>query len=190
MANMRIKSRSLFFSAFFKNPKELGSITPSSKFLVREFIRSIDLNNAKYIAEYGAGTGVITEQILANSRADAVILSFEINGHFFDYLRSNIKDKRLILIKDDAQNIRKHLKKRNIDKLDCVVCALPFSTLGSQKKEKIFRETKTALKDGGQFIFVRFFPNFETDLNKHFPKNSMKFVMLNLPPSMIYICSK
>ena len=54
----------LFFSAFLRYPKEIGSVIPSSKYLKEGIIKNIDFKNARYIAEYGPGTGCITVEIL------------------------------------------------------------------------------------------------------------------------------
>ena len=72
----------LFFSTFLKYPKEIGSIIPSQKFLTDEILKNIDFKNARYIAEYGPGTGCITEELLKRARKDAKILCFETNRKF------------------------------------------------------------------------------------------------------------
>ena len=66
----------LFFSAFLRYPKEIGSIMPSQKFLTDEILKNIDFKNARCIAEYGPGTGCVTNQILKKARKDAKILCF------------------------------------------------------------------------------------------------------------------
>src|SRR3989338_5630388 len=108
----------LFFSAFVKHPKQIGSIIPSSKFLIKEMLKHIDFGNARYIVEYGPGTGCITEELLKRARKDARILCFETNKKFYTYLKNKIKDKRFIIVNDSAENIKKHIKKFGIKKID------------------------------------------------------------------------
>ena len=180
----------LFFSAFVKYPKEIGSVIPSSKFLTSEILKNIDFKNAKYIVEYGPGTGCITTEILKRARKDAKILCFEINKKFCSYLMNKIKDQRLIIINDTAENIRKYLKKLSITKIDYVISGLPFSALPDNKKNAIVEETKNTLKNDGRFVVYQFLNNFKKCLYNYFSKISTKFVPLNIPPCFIYVCEK
>ena len=186
-----MEDKILFFSAFLKYPKEIGSFAPSSKFLTEEILKNIDFKNARCIVEYGPGTGCITNQILKNARKDAKILCFEINKKFCSYLRKEIKDKRLMIINDGAENISKYIKKFNIEKIDCVISGLPFSTLPKNKKYTIIEATKKTLKTRGKFIAFQFFlNNFKKYLYNYFSKISTKFVPLNIPPCFVYVCEK
>ena len=185
-----MNDKKLLFSAFLKNPKEVGSIMPSSKFLVNEMMKNIEFENVRYIAEYGSGTGIITREILKRARKDAKILCFETNKRLYNYLKKNINDARVIIINDGAENIRRYMKKYCIPKIDYVVAVLSFSTLGSDKKGLIIKETKKALRNKGKFVFCRYLPHFEKYLQKHFSRVYMKFVPLNIPPSLVYVCEK
>ncbi|MEK6983641.1 MAG: rRNA adenine N-6-methyltransferase family protein [Nanoarchaeota archaeon] len=183
-------SKILFFSSFLKYPKEIGSVVPSSKFLTDEILKNIDFKNARFIAEYGPGTGCITVEILKRARKDAKVLCFEINKKFCTYLGKKVKDKRLIIINDSAENIKKHLKKFNIPKIDYIISGLPFSALHASKKRAIIGETRDTLTNDGKFVVYQFLNSFKKYLCSYFPKISMKFVPLNIPPCFVYICEK
>lgn len=180
----------LFFSAFLKHPKEIGSVVPSSRFLVKEILKDVNFKNAKYIVEYGSGTGRVTKDILKRARKDAKILCFEINSRLYNYLKKSIKDKRVIIINDSAENIKKHLKKLSIPKIDYAISGLPFSNLSDSKKITIIRETKETLKNDGRFVTYQFFKDFRKYLYHYFSNISTKFVTLNIPPCIVYICGK
>ena len=180
----------LFFSAFVKHPKEIGSVIPSSKFLIKEVLKNIDFENARYIVEYGPGTGCITSEILKRARKDAKILCFETNKKFCTYLKNKIKDGRFIIINDSAENIKKHIKKFGIQNIDYVISGLPFSALPSSKKNAIIKETKSTLKYKGKFVIYQFLNNFKKHLYRYFSSISTKFVPLNIPPCFVYTCEK
>ena len=182
--------RLLFFSTFVKHPKQIGSVIPSSRFLTKEIMKNIDFKNARYIAEYGPGTGCMTTEILKKARKDAKILCFEANKKFCSYLRKNIIDERLVIINDSAENIKKHLKKFGITKIDYVISGLPFSVLPKNKKEVIIKETMNTLKYEGKFIVYQYLNNFKKHLYKYFSSISMKFVPINIPPAFVYVCWK
>ncbi len=180
----------LFFSSFMKYPKEIGSIVPSSKFMINELLKNIDFKNARYIAEYGPGTGCITNEILKKARKDAKLLCFEINKEFCNYLKKSVSDKRLIIINDSAENIKKYLKKFNVPKIDYVVSGLPFSSLNANEKRIIIKETKNTLKSNGKFVIYQFLNSLKKYLYSYFPKISVKFVALNIPPCFVFVCEK
>ncbi len=186
-----MEDKLLFFSAFMRYPKEIGSVVPSSKFLTDEILKNIDFKKAKYIAEYGPGTGRMTKEILKRARKDVKLLCFEINKKFCIYLRKNIKDKRLIIINDSAENVNKYIKKFNIPKIDYVISGLPFTNLKIDKKYQIIKETKNTLKTNGKFLVFQFFlNNFKKYLHYYFSDISIKFVPLNIPPCFVYVCEK
>ena len=185
-----MKDKLLFFSTFIEYPKEIGSIVPSSKFLINEVLKNIDFENARYIAEYGPGTGRITTEILKKARKDAKILCFEVNKKFCGYLRRKINDKRLIIINDSAENIKKYFKRFNIPKIDYVISGLPFSVLPDNEKLIIIEETKNMLRKYGKFVVYQYLNNFKKYLYNYFSNISTKFVPLNIPPCFVYVCEK
>ena len=185
-----MEEKILFFASFFKHPKEIGSVTPSSKFLTREILKSIDFKNARYLVEYGPGTGCMTAEILKRARKDAKILCFETNKKFCSYLRENIIDERLIIINASAENIKKHLKKLSIPKIDYVISGLPFSIISKNKKDAIIKETSKTLNYTGKFVVYQYLSNFKKHLSRYFSNISIKFVPLNIPPSFVYVCEK
>src|SRR5260370_42022114 len=71
--------RVVFFQEFLKNPRQIGSITPSSRFLERRIVQIAGVASARRVVELGAGTGGTTRSILAALRPDAKILAVEIN---------------------------------------------------------------------------------------------------------------
>lgn len=190
MGEHDFSERLIFLAAFLKDPKEVGSITPSSRFLSESMLRHVNFRKARYIVEYGAGTGILTKEILLHARPDATILCFETNKKLYRYLGRHIKDSRLILINDSAQNIVYYLKKYNIPGIDYVLSSLPFGMLSKKEKEKILDATKSALSRSGSFILYRYTLNFKESLKYYFKRISRVFVPLNLPPTFVYVCQK
>ncbi len=180
----------LFFSAFLKYPKEIGSVMPSSKFLINKLLNNINFKNAKCIVEYGPGTGCITTEILKRARKNCKVLCFELNKNLYNYLKSNIKDNRLTIINDSAENIQKYVKKLNIEKVDYVISGIPFSILPKRKKSVIIKETKNILKDDGKFVIYQFVNSVKKNLADYFSSISTRFVPFNIPPIFVYVCEK
>ncbi|MDF3053596.1 MAG: ribosomal methyltransferase KsgA/Dim1 family protein [Geminicoccaceae bacterium] len=54
----------LFGRNFIKHPKMLGSLIPSSRFLVNKVLGEVDWDRARVFLEYGPGVGTFTTEIL------------------------------------------------------------------------------------------------------------------------------
>ncbi|AIW41735.1 MULTISPECIES: hypothetical protein [Paenibacillus] len=53
----------MFLQRFIKNPKRVGSVLPSSRFLASKMVQSVSWDDVSKIAEFGSGTGAITRFI-------------------------------------------------------------------------------------------------------------------------------
>ena len=182
--------KALFLSAFMEKPKEIGSIIPSSRFLVKELIRGIDFKSAECIVEYGPGTGCVTKEILKRAGKDCRLICFEINRKMYTHLLRSIKDERLILINDSAENLKKHLSRMGLHKADYIVSGIPFSNLPKNKKYAIVKETERNLKNSGKFMLYQYFTNFKAHLHSSFSKITTSFMPLNIPPCFVHVCEK
>ena len=76
----------LFASNFLRDPYMLGSVIPSSRFLVSATLAPIDWQRARVIVEYGPGVGTFTAEILRRMRSDARLIVIETNLDFVKYL--------------------------------------------------------------------------------------------------------
>src|SRR5579863_7495517 len=72
----------LFAKNFIQHPKMLGSLIPSSRFLVDRLLGKINWSQARTIVEYGPGVGTITANILERMSPQARLIVFEMNGDF------------------------------------------------------------------------------------------------------------
>src|SRR5216683_2108277 len=84
----------LFARNFFRHPRMLGSIVPSSRFLIKQLLEPINFGRARVIVEYGPGVGGITTELLRHMRADATLIAIETNPDFVRHLRETLGDKR------------------------------------------------------------------------------------------------
>ena len=56
--------RFAFFKGFLGKPKEVGSIIPSSRFMERRIVKTLQLEGVKLVVELGPGTGGTTKAVL------------------------------------------------------------------------------------------------------------------------------
>jgi len=178
----------LFARNFLRHPRMLGSIVPSSRFLIRRLLAPIDWSQARVIVEYGPGVGVVTWQILRNMRPDAVLIAIETNPEFVAFLRSAIADVRLIVVEGPADKIVEVLRDSGHAGADYIISGIPFSTMAPDVRERTLRCTNIALAPGGVFLVFQFSTRVLRDLRRTFRDVRRRFEFLNVLPAHLFIC--
>src|ERR1700753_4177609 len=125
----RSRSGLLFALNFFRHPLMLGSIVPSSRFLIRQLLEPVDWEQARVFVEYGPGVGVITAEVLRRMRPDAILIAIETNPDFVSYLRDSIKAERLKVVEASAEAVDDILKRHGHSSASYVISGIPFSTI-------------------------------------------------------------
>lgn len=176
-----------FLEEYIRNPKTIGAVAPSSKYLAENMIKNIDFSHCSAIAEYGAGTGIFTAEVIRHKKSDTKFLVIERNERFYRILHNRFaKCHNVFVIHGNAQNLRKYMKKYNISTMDYIISGLPFASLPSDISHRILAETRKIIAEsGGKFItfqytlfkvglFRRFFDIVRTD-----------FTLQNIPPAFV-----
>lgn len=177
-----------FLKQFFNNKSEVGAVAPSSKILGKKMYGDLDFNKAKCIVEFGPGTGVFTLEILKRMNEDALLIVFETNESFFLKLKSNIGDKRLLLVNDSAERVGDYIVANGFDKADYIISSLPLTVFPKELKNSILDESKKFLKEGGEFIQFQYSLNAYKLLKEKFSGVKLKFTPVNIPPAFVYKC--
>lgn len=178
----------LFARNFFKHPKMLGSIIPSSPFLVKRMLGQVDWERARVLVEYGPGIGTFTQEILRQMHPEAVLIVLETNEDFVNYLKRSYPDPRLQIIHGSAEDIQSILAQREIDEADYVIAGIPFSTLPDTIKGNILRATQRAIAPQGAFLLYQFSPKILPHLDQTFSNVKRTFEPLNFLPAHFYYC--
>jgi phospholipid N-methyltransferase len=178
----------LFARNFLRHPKMLGSIVPSSRFLVRRLLAPIDWSEARVIVEYGPGIGVVTWQILRKMRPDAALIVIETNPEFVAFLRSAITDVRLKVVEGPADKVVEILRDAGYSRADYIISGIPFSTMAPDVRERTLRYTNLALAPGGVFLVFQFSARVLRDLRRIFRDVRRRFEFLNVLPAHLFIC--
>ena len=183
------KKRS-FITQFLKESKMVGSVRPSSRFLMEKMLQNIDFENSKIIVELGPGTGVFTYEILKKMAPDAVLLIFELNQRFIRILKRNIKDKRAIFVYDSAEKLEEYLEKHNLKNADVIVSSLPLFNFPQELRETIINNSYKTLKNSGKYIQFQYSTQAKKMLESTFDSVDITFTPLNFPPAFVYTCEK
>lgn len=179
-----------FIRQFWKEKKMIGAMAPSSRFLAAKMVKVIDFKSANVIIELGPGTGVFTKELLKNMHPEAKLFAFELNDTFFEILKKDLSDDRLILIHDSAEKMQDYLNDHGIDKADVVISALPLSVFSDNLRDAVLDASNNCLKENGQYVQFQYSLYSKKHIKKRFRKMSIDFTALNLPPAFIYSCKK
>jgi phospholipid N-methyltransferase len=179
----------LFFRNFFRHPRMLGSIIPSSRFLIKQLLEPIDWDKARVIVEYGPGVGGITAEILRRMRPDARLVAIEMNSDFVGFLDRTLGvDERFHVVEASAADVKEILKKLGLPKADYIISGIPLGSMPPPIREPILRNTRDALAAGGSFLVFQFTTRVLPDLNRIFSYVSRKFEPLNILPAHLFFC--
>jgi phospholipid N-methyltransferase len=182
-------ARLLFARAFLKNPVMLGSVIPSSRFLIKGVLGPIDWQRARVVVEYGPGVGTITGEILARMRPDAKLIVIEMNTEFVRYLREAFSDKRLVVVEGSAEDVRQVLVESGCQHAEYVISGIPLGSMPVPVRESIVRETKNALAPGGTFVVYQFTSRVLPELQRVFDVVKRGREWLNVLPAHLFFCA-
>jgi phospholipid N-methyltransferase len=178
-----------YIKELFKKENKVGSVAPSSRFLVKKMIAPIDFQHADVIVEFGPGTGVITHELLKRMKPGARLYVFEINREFVTSL-SAIRDKRMKLIEDSAEKVGDYLRQDGIAHVDYIVSSLPLAIIPRDIEYAILRAAAAALKKGGAYIQFQYSLASRKKLKEVFHSISINFTPINIPPAFVFTCVK
>jgi phospholipid N-methyltransferase len=178
-----------FLIEYFKSPRTIGAVAPSSVKLAEKMADDIDFERAKCIVEYGPGTGVFTDRLIRNIKKNTMLMLVEYNDEFCKQLEEKYSDySNVVIVNDSAENIDKHLQKYNIKEVDCVVSGLPFASLPKNMSTKILSKTKNILRKNGLFITFQYTLLKKGYIGSYFKDISCERVVLNIPPAYVLKC--
>jgi phospholipid N-methyltransferase len=183
-----LKELLLFGRNFLKHPKMLGSVIPSSRFLVNRLLRQIDWQRARVIVEYGPGVGTITREMLRRMRPDAVLVAIEMNEDFVAFLRRTIPDPRLRVVHGSAADVQAILRAQGLEHAQYAVSGIPFTTLPPAVLASVMDGTRAVLGREGMFVVYQFTRAVLPYLQETFEEIGQGFEPLNILPARVFFC--
>jgi phospholipid N-methyltransferase len=182
-------ARLLFARTFLKNPIMLGSVIPSSRFLIDAVLEPIDWERTRVLVEYGPGVGTITGEILKRMRADTKLIIIEMNKEFVRFLREAFNDPRLVVIEGSAADVRQVLAEHGFANADYIISGIPLGSMPLAVRGRIVSETKEALAPAGAFIVYQFTSRVLPELQRVFEVVKRGREWLNVLPAHLFFCA-
>ncbi|HEU5042175.1 MAG TPA: rRNA adenine N-6-methyltransferase family protein [Gemmatimonadales bacterium] len=180
----------LFGRNFLKHPRMLGSLIPSSRFVVDRVLGQVDWARARTIVEYGPGVGTLTGEMLRRLRPDGTLLAIEMNRDFVRYLRRTVPDRRLHVVEGSAADADSALASRGLRSADYVISGIPYSTMLPDVRDRILRTTHDVLHQDGAFLVYQFTRAVLPFLQETFARVDQGFEPRNIMPARLFFCRR
>lgn len=184
------ESTLVFARNFFKNPRMLGSLIPSSRYLVHQLLRDVDWQRARVIVELGPGVGTISREVLQRMRPDATLVAFEINEDFVRHLSENFDDPRLRVQHRSGAEVIDALRELRLGKADYVIAGIPFSIMSDEDRMAVLRNCHEALAEDGVMLVYQFSAKVRADLEQLFAHVHRMYEPRNVLPAHVFKCRK
>jgi len=181
-----LTDRLVFIRAFLTHPRRVGAVLPTSRWAVRDMLDMAEVPSADLVVELGAGTGVYTREILTRLRPDSRVVAVERDPQLARLLVEQYQDPRLQVVCDSAENVDAHLDGA---KSDLVVSGLPFTSLESDVRDRIFAQMVEIMAPSGVALVLQYSPIVQGQLRRIFPHVRRRVSLLNVPPAFLYACS-
>jgi phospholipid N-methyltransferase len=185
----RLSSFALFARNFLKSPTMLGSVVPSSPFLVNDMMSQVEWERARVLVEYGPGVGTFTREILKRMRPDAVLVAIELNTDFVEYLRTHVCDPRFRVVQGSAARVRSVLAEQSLSPADYIISSLPYLNMTDSLRREILEESRLALKAEGSLLLFQYTRTILPYLESSFSSVKLNFQLFNILPALIFHCT-
>lgn len=172
---------------FAKNLFVTGAISETSRKAEIEVCRHIPKKGKVVVVEYGMGHGNITREILKVLSLESKLYAFEVKQSFCEHVAETIKDDRLVIVNDGAENMKKHVVE---DEIHMVIASIPFSFFSKEMAMGIIQDSYDLLATNHyytQVLYTKFnFKKFE----KVFDDCELTKLPKTIPTEYVYHCKK
>ncbi len=179
-----------------------AAISPSSPQLAAAMLEHLPLSRARVVVELGAGTGAITQALLAELPPLSTLVVFEINPRFYNYLKTHFSDPRLVLIHSSAENLDRELEQRGYFQVDAVASSLGLGLMSNRERHTLFDRLLPFLHDRAVLTQYQYIHALQCEngrvrrldlrplLGQYFASVQSKLVWRNLPPAFVFSCRR
>ncbi|MFC4076314.1 class I SAM-dependent methyltransferase [Salinithrix halophila] len=177
----------IFFSRFIHSPDRIGSILPSSPFLVHAMLRQVDWSRTRTLVELGAGTGAVTRRLDSYLYPGSQVAVFEQDKILREHLCLAYPHFQHF---SQAEDLCSLTRLWGVEHVDCVVSSLPFTVFPEALRNRILQGIQDCLRPGGLFITYQYSLHMKKRFTEQFELLGIRFVPLNIPCAFVYVCRK
>jgi phosphatidylethanolamine/phosphatidyl-N-methylethanolamine N-methyltransferase len=175
-----------FLRGFARNPSQVGSVVPSSRYLEQRLVREARLGAARTAVELGPGTGGTTAAFLQAMPPNGRLLAVELDDEFHDYMRASLDDPRLVLECGSAERLAEFLDKHRLPAPDAIISGIPFSTMPPEVSDRIAAAIAQVLRPGGRFVAYQVRAHVASFVAPYLGEPDTQWEVVNVPPVRVF----
>jgi phosphatidylethanolamine/phosphatidyl-N-methylethanolamine N-methyltransferase len=173
-----------FLRGLWRNPGAVSAPTPSSPALAAAIAAKVDPLRPGLVVELGAGTGVVTEALLARNIAPERLIAIEYSAYFADLLRQRFPG--VTVVQGDAFAFERYIPPGA--ELAAVVSGVPLLNFPLAKRRALITRALTLVGPSGRFIQLSY--GWRPPISSAFGIAPEKTVVWrNLPPAHVWTFS-
>lgn len=167
---------------FFKNPKEIGSVAPSSPALGE--LMTEGLASDARVLELGPGDGAITEHILKKLTDASRLTLVESDAELADICSKRFPGAKVVHA--DVETVLRS----DAGMFDAIISGIPFVNMDEHKRNRVFGLIKQRLSPDGHFVMFQYTITTRDELSRIFGHIETRFTPWNVPPAFVFIAKK
>ncbi len=175
-----------FLRGFARNPAQVGSVVPSSRYLEQRLVREGRIAEARTVVELGPGTGGTTAAFLRAMPAAARLLAIELDPEFHRHLCGSLVDPRLVLELGSAERLADLLAAHRLGAPDAIVSGIPFSTMPPRVSDRIAACVAQVLRPGGRFVAYQVRAHVAGYVSPYLGAPDKQWEVVNVPPVRVF----
>jgi phosphatidylethanolamine/phosphatidyl-N-methylethanolamine N-methyltransferase len=175
----------LFFASWLRAPLKVASIVPSSRHLGAAIADQIDPARPGWVVELGAGTGPVTEQLLARGIPPKRLFVLERDPALVRYLRERHPEP--VLVEGDAFQLPDLLARYGVDRVHAVVCGIPLLSMPKADATRLVETCLKVLEPEGrlyQYTYSLFSPLPYREFG--LAVRRVRRILFNIPPAAVW----
>lgn len=187
----RTTERLRFIGQWLKNPRQTGSVTPSSPELAAAMLSELPANTGRVI-ELGGGTGALTRALVDHGIAGKQLMVLELNQQLHAHLRLQFP-KELMVLGNAGELAQLAAEAGFLDDglADAVVSGLGLLSMDRSSATRILESAFACLRPDGRFIQFTYSPTspvMESVLAAMgLSMRRGEFVLRNVPPATVWV---
>ncbi len=179
----------LFLLRALRNPRRLGAVAPSSRFLGELLAKHANVDGFSPIIELGGGTGALTRALIKAGVDPSRIYVIELDADLAKFLRLALP--QVNVIHGNATDLESILPIEVIGKAKRVVSGLPMINIPEPIRRKILESSFSILEEGGAFLQYTYSPRSSINAKAYeLKKKRLGTIFRNLPPASVWQYTK
>lgn len=175
----------LFILRALRNPRRLGAVAPSSRFLGALLARHAAVDDDSPIIELGGGSGSLTRALINAGIAPKRLYVIELDSELAAYLKKAMPDVNVI--HGNATDLGQILPPQIIGKAHRVLSGLPMINMPEPVRRQILKSCFDVMSPGGAYVQYTYSPRSSINAKAYqLKKERLGTIFLNLPPATVW----